>query len=136
MRTICILVLLCAFGCSPTEQPTPADTPAAHDVPLETLDNLVYVDMFAPGYTTQHPLVGRATGGRDMAFRHIQSKDTIHAVFPKGVTAPDHFGGQFELHGRYQATPKVKRTEEQRPVKKRIPEGYRYFAVSSWKQKK
>jgi hypothetical protein len=133
VRTIFILVVLCAFGCSQTEQPTPTDTPAVQDAPSETLDNLVYVDMFAPDYTTQHPLIGRAAGGRDMAFRHIQSGETIHTVFPKGVSLPEAFEGQFVLHGQYQTVPPQR--EDGRLIK-RIPKDYRYFAVSSWKQNK
>jgi hypothetical protein len=134
MRTIYMLVVLCAFGCSQTEQPTPTDTPAVQDAPSETLDNLVYVDMFAPDYTTQHPLVGRSTGGRDMAFRHIPSGRTIHAVFPKGVSAPEALDGHFILHGHYSQA--VLPGGNDKRVVKRPKEVYRYFAVSSWKQNK
>ena len=125
---------LCTFGCSQAERSAPTGSHALQSAPSETLENLVYVDMFAPDYTTQHPLVGRSAGGRDMAFKHIQSGETIHAVFPKGVSAPEDLNGSFILQGRYQVTPE-KNTKEDRLVK-RSPKGYRYFVVSSWKQKK
>ena len=134
MRAICLIVLLCTFGCSQTERPTTAATEAEKDVTSETLANLVYVDMFAPGYTTQHPLVGRLTGGRDMAFMYNDSGDTIHAVFPKGVSAPDELNGRFTLQGHYQVA-SGKHTEDDRLVK-RIPQGHRYFVVSSWTTRK
>ena len=136
MKLLAILLLLFAFGCSHTEPPAATDSPGVKNVPSETLNNLVYVDMFAPSYTTQHPLIGRSVGGRDMAFRHAQSGKTIHAVFPKGVSAPDDLNGQFKLHGHYQTTAKVKEEKEASIVKKRIPDDYRYFIVSSWEHKK
>jgi hypothetical protein len=134
MKTLCMLLLLCAFGCSQTEQPPPMDAPAVNNAPSTTLANLVYVDMFAPDYTTQHPLVGRSAGGRDMAFRHTQSGETIHAVFPKGVSAPEALDGHFVLHCHYSQA--VLPGGNDKSVVKRPKEVYRYFAVSSWKQKK
>ena len=134
MRTIGIIALLCAFGCTRIDRPAATGAPTVQDTPSATLDNLVYVNMFAPDYTTQHPLVGRSTGGRDMAFRHIPSGRTIHAVFPKGVSAPEALDGHFILHGHYSQA--VLPGGNDKRVVKRPKEVYRYFAVSSWKQKK
>lgn len=134
MRTFCILVVLCTFGCSKTERPTTANTQAVQDAPSEALDDLVFVDMFAPDYATQHPLIGRSSGGQDMAFKHVGSGETIHAVFPKGVSAPEALNGRFALQGHYQVASE-KHTKDDSPVKM-IPKGYRYFVVSSWTIKK
>ena len=134
MRTIYILVVLCTFGCSHVERPTTADTQAVQNATSETLDNLVFVDMFAPDYGTQHPLIGRSGGGQDMAFKHVGSGEIIHVVFPRGVSTPESLNGRFILHGHYQIASE-KHTNEDRPVK-RTPKGYRYFVAASWTTKK
>lgn len=133
MRTICILVVLSTFGCSKTERTTTADAQAVQEAPSEALDNLVFVDMFAPDYTTQHPLIGHSRGGQDMAFKHVVSGETIHAVFPKRASAPEALNGHFALQGHYEVAAE-KHTKDDSLVKM-IPKDYRYFVVSSWTTK-
>ena len=107
---------------------------ASIDDSLMTLEGLVHVDMFARDYTTEHPLMCIADGdfpnGREMAFRHVQSGVTVHAVFPKEVSAPEDLDGRFVLHGHYQGIQK-----KDRVVKGRA-EDYRCFLVSSWEDGK
>lgn len=130
---ISLSVIAClSIHCSNSEVST-----TGHD----TLHGVTYVDMFAPAYTNQRPLLsgeGRYyPGGAEMVFKHSEEKAEYHAVFPKGVTPPrkselDH---SLTLRGRFEAiraTPEGKAFEElDRPVKQ-IPYGYRYFVVSSW----
>ena len=133
MRTLCILVVLCAFGCSHPERPTATDTSAVQDASSETLVNLVYIDPASA--TTQHPLVCGAErdfpAGRELAFRNPQSQEFVHAVFPKGVTPPKRLDGKLVLHGHYQAIQDRKTYTLKQP-----PEDYRYFVVSSWEYEK
>jgi hypothetical protein len=101
----------------------------------ETLKNLAYVDMHAADYTTQHPLVCGAEGdfptGRELAFRQVESKETVHAVFPEGVTPPKTFDGKFVLRGHFQGIQNMDRYKLKKPEK-----DYRYFVVSSWEHQK
>jgi hypothetical protein len=68
--------------------------------------------------------------GRELAFRTSQSQEFVHAVFPEGVMLSKTLDGKFVLHGHYQGI-------QNRTIYtlKRVPEDYRYFVVSSWKQK-
>lgn len=131
MRTVCILALLYAFGCSQTERPTTTDSPAAQPASLITLDDLVYVD--ASSSDTQHPLVCGAgrdfPAGRELAFRNLHSREFVHGVFPEGVTPPGTLDGKLILHGHYQ-------TMQNRGSFKKPKEDYQYFVVSSWEYKK
>ena len=142
MRIVWILVLLCAaFGCSQAERPAPTDTSAEQGRPAEqagpsvTLDNLVYGHPSLA--TTQHPLVCGAGGdfpnGRELFFWNPQSQESVHAVFPKGITAPENLDGKFVLHGRFQA---IQNRNRYNTGKKRPPEDYRYLVVSSWEYMK
>lgn len=96
-----------------------------------TLANVVYVDMFSSDYTTSHPLVcevGRDfPAGRELAFRRPESGESVHAVFPENVAAPEDLKGSFVLRGHYQ------RIQNRDSYKLKKPsEDYRYFVVSSW----
>lgn len=98
-----------------------------------TLAHLLGID--ASSSDTQHPLVCGAgrdyPAGREFAFRHFQSRELVHAVFPEDVTPPKSFDGKFVLHGQYQGIQNRKSYTLKQP-----PENYRYFVVSSWKQEK
>jgi hypothetical protein len=95
-----------------------------------TLAPLVAVDASS---SDQHPLVCGAgrdfPAGRELAFRHSQSREFVHAVFPQGVTPPKTFDGKFVLYGQYQRIQNRKIYTLKQPS-----EDYRYFVVSSWKQ--
>jgi hypothetical protein len=107
-----------------------------------TLENVVYVDMFARTYPAEHPLMclpGRDfPEGREMAFGDPESGESVHAVFPEAAAAPENLDGSFVLHGHYQGiqnwdtfTP----TDASKAVK--VPrKDYQYFVVSSWEHKK
>lgn len=116
--------MLCAFGCTKTDHSTPTESST-------TLQDLVYVDMFSPSYNTQHPLVCSTSGdfpnGKEMAFKHSESKESIHAVFPEGVTPPDSLKGKFILYGDYQSIQNRDKYKLKSPK-----EDYQYFVVSSW----
>jgi hypothetical protein len=133
MRSLFMLMLVLAFGCSRTDLSSERPNPVQQDQGLVVLTDLAYVDMFSPDYSTQHPLVcgthADFLGGTEMAFRLPHSGELVHAVFPEDIRPPDSLDGTFVLHGRYQA---IQRGEEDR-LTKRAPEGYRYFVVSSWK---
>ena len=133
MKIVWILVLLCAFGCSQTERPAPTDTSAEQGGPSVTLDNLVYVDPVAA--LTQHPLVCGAgldfPDGHELVLWNPQSQEFVHAVFPKGITAPENLDGKFVLHGRFQAI-----QNRNRYIGKQPPKNYKYLLVSSWEYKK
>lgn len=115
--------------------------PKVSQATLVTLQGLAYVDMHAPGYTTEHPLLcgeGRYyPGGTEMIFKHPGQEGEFHAVFPEDITAPQKgdLGTPLTLQGRFEAiklTPDGEALEKlTRPVK-RIPYGYRYFVVSNW----
>ena len=133
MKTIYIVALLCAFGCSRVDDPTPADAHTVQDNASVTLDNLVYVDPASA--TTQHPLVCGAgrdfPTGHELAFRNAQSREFVHAVFAKGVTSPSKLTGKLVLHGRYQTIQNKQIYTHKQPA-----DDYRYFVVSSWEHKK
>lgn len=128
MRTLCLVAVLCIPGCSQTNRPTPAGTPAVQDLASITVD----VD----GSSGQHPLVcgvGRDfPAGHELAFRGSQSRELVHAVFPEGVTPPKTLDGRLVLHGHYQG---IQKRREGRRVK-RVPKDYQYFVVSSWEHEK
>jgi hypothetical protein len=96
-----------------------------------TLGNLVYVDMNARNYTTQHPLVcvegGDFPTGKELIFRHLESGESIHAVFPKGIMPPKDLDGEFIFHGHFQSIQKWGHYKLKKPGK-----DYRYFVVSSY----
>ena len=105
-----------------------------------TLKNVVYVDMFAKDYPTEHPLMCLPDtdfpDGHEMAFRQPESGHPVHAVFPKGVAPPENLAGTFILHGHFQSiqnwdafTP-----TDTRKLVKVPPKDYQYFVVSSWEQ--
>jgi len=109
------------------------------------LHGVTYVDMYAPAYTTQRPLLcgqGRHyPEGTEMVFKHSEKKAEYHAVFPKGVTPPrkSELDNCLTLHGRFEAiqsTPDGKALQEPNQPLKRIPFGYRYFVVASWEMEK
>ena len=75
----------------------------------DSLRGVRYVDMYAPTYTTQRPLLagkGRHyPGGTEMVFKRPDKEAECHAVFPKGVTAPreNELTKALVLHGRFEA---------------------------------
>jgi len=127
MRTIFIFVVLCAFGCSQTEQPKPTGDS------LTTLDYLLHVDHASA--TTQHPLVcgiGRDfPAGRELAFMNPKSKEFVHAVFPEELPLPQNPKGKCVLYGRYQTI-----QNRSSYTRKHPPEDYRYFVVEKWDHRK
>lgn len=133
MRTAFILVVLCAFGCSQAERPTPVDAFPVQSAGLVTVTDLVYADPAST--TTQHPLVCGAgrdfPTGRELAFRNPESREFVHAVFPEGVTPPEKIDGKLVLRGRYQAIQNRKSYTLKQP-----PQDYQYFVVSSWEYSK
>jgi hypothetical protein len=98
--------------------------------PSIALNNLVYGDD-----DRQRPLVCGAGGdfptGREMAFTQVESKETVHAVFPADVTPPTTLDGRFVLRGHFQGIQRMDRYTHKKPEK-----DYRYFVVSSWEHKK
>ena len=109
------------------------------------LHGVTYVDMYAPAYMTQRPLLcgeGRHyPGGTEMVFNHSDKKAEYHAVFPKGVRPPrkSECVNSLTLHGRFEvirSAPDGKALKEPDRLVKRIPHGYRYFVVSSWELEK
>ncbi len=121
MRLVSVVALFCVLGCSQTNTSL-------------TLKNLVYVDMYSPSYHTQHPLVcgtGRDfPAGRELAFRQSESRESVHAVFPAGVTPPNTLDGKFVLRGYFQGIQNRGSYKFKKPK-----EDYRYFVVSSWEYK-
>ena len=120
MKLFYILMVLCAFGCTQAEKS------------LITLNNLGYID--ASSAITQHPLVCGAERdfpkGKEYAFENSQSKEFVHAVFPGNVTVPDTLEGIFTLNGHFQSI-----QNKEGYTGKQLPEGYKYFVVSSWERK-
>jgi len=118
-------------GSAATDEPAPGNA-GKKDSSLTTLENLVYVDV-SSGHAPQHPLV-RGPGrdfpsGRELAFRRPESREWVHAVFPKEVTAPEKLDGKFVLHGRFQGIQNMASYTMKKPGK-----DYRYFVVSSWER--
>jgi len=120
---------------------TNCSKPEVSETTRDTLRGMAYVDMYAPTYTTQRPLLcgeGRHyPGGTDMVFKRSGQGGEVHAVFPKDVAVPSKgdLTTTLTLHGQFatiQSTPDGKAMDKPaRPVK-RIPYGYRYFVVSRW----
>lgn len=131
MKHAYIIALFCVVGCSRIDSSPQRESPEAQDRRSITLKNLVYVDMYAADYATQHPLVCGAgrdfPTGSELAFKQVESKETVHAVFPAGVASPETLDGKFVLHGHFQGI-------QQRDGHDFKPPGkdYRYFVVSSW----
>jgi len=127
--------MFCVFGCSQIHSSKSAGDTEKQDYASITLGNLIYVDMFSAEYTTQHPRVCEVGGdfptGQELAFRYVESRKSIHAVFPEGVTAPKNLNGNFVLHGHFQGIQNMDRYKVKKPEK-----DYRYFVVSSWEYKK
>jgi len=150
MKYAYTLALLCVLGCSQDDGPSVADNQQQpvtdnreQQAPASvTLENFVYVDMFAQSYTTEHPLMclpGKDyPEGREMAFRDPESGKSVHAVFPEAAAAPEDLDGSFVLHGHYQGIQNWEAFQPTNPNKrvKRPPEDYQYFVVSSWEQGK
>jgi hypothetical protein len=134
MRIACLIAMLCTSGCSRDEGPSVSDNHEQQDSASVTLENVVYVDMFSTHYSTEHPLVcgvGRDfPAGREMAFKGPESGESVHAVFPEDVAAPENLNGSFVLRGHYQ------RIQNRDSYKFKKPsEDYRYFVVSSWEHR-
>ena len=107
----------------------------------DTLRGVAYVDMYAPTYTTQRPLLcgeGRHyPGGTDLVFKQSGQGGEVHVVFPKDVAVPSKgdLTKTLTLHGRsavIESTPDGKGMDKSSRLVKRIPYGYRYFVVSRW----
>ena len=135
MKRICTIVLCCTFGCPQSDSSNSTGGAEKQGDSSITLEDLVYVDVYSPG-CPQIPLVcgtGRDfSTGRELAFRHVRSGETIHAVFPEGISVPEDLDGRFALHGDYQG---IQKRREGHLVK-RPPNDYRYFVVSSWEERK
>ena len=97
-----------------------------------TMEDLVYV----PDYPNEHPLIcipgGDFPNGSELIFRHVKTGETVHAVFPEGVSAPEELDGRFALRGHYQGIQK----RREGYIVKNPPKDYRYFVVSSWEGRK
>ena len=132
MKTVCLLLVLFAFGCTRTERAAPPQPPAVPHAACVILEDLVRVDTFAS--VLEYPLVcgvGRDfPAGHEIPFRQSPSREFVHAVFPKGITPPSAMGGSFLLCGHYQ-------TIQNRTIYtlKHPPADYKYFVVSSWEHK-
>lgn len=129
MRALCVIVMLCAAGCSHNDAPISAGTAEKQDTTSVTLTGLVHFG--AVSADPQHPLVcgtgGDFPAGREMTFGYSESQGWIHAVFPEGVTPPKDLNGNFVLHGRYQGIQNWDRYTLKKPR-----QDYQYFVVSSW----
>jgi hypothetical protein len=129
-RRCASLLLLCAVcGCALPVLEGAAGKPGKKTM---TLENLVHVDMYAPSYTTQHPLVC-GTGkdfpaGAELLFRNQATGRVVHAVFPEAAGQPADLDGRFALRGRYQGIQNMASYPWKRPAS-----GYRYFVVSAWR---
>ena len=101
----------------------------------ETLNNLVLTDPASPDQPS-HPLVcvegGDWPDGAELVLREKNDASKwIHAVFPKGMKAPDKPNGVVTLKGYFQGIQK-----NDRFVYKKPGEDYRYFVVTSWTEQK
>ena len=134
MKHAYIIALFCVLGCSQIDRSIPTESSETQSRPSITLKNLVYVDMYAADHR-QRPLVcgagGDSSTGRELAFRQVESKETVHAVFPAGVTPPETLDSKFVLRGHFQGIQNMDRYKFKKPEK-----DYRYFVVSSWEHKK
>lgn len=101
-----------------------------------TLKDMLYVDMLAPEYMTQHPLICNANGdypdGSEMIFvKKLNPRQWVHAVFPEKMTVPENLKNTVVLHGHFQ---KIKNKAHYKY--KKPGDYYEYFVVSSWEYKK
>ncbi len=126
-------------GCQEPKQPLQptikSDRQMYEKEDIITLGNLVYVDIYARDYTTQHPLMcGEGKdfpAGKELFFRHLESGESVHAVFPEGITPPKDLDGEFVFHGHFQNIQKLDRYKFKAPER-----DYRYFVVSSYETHK
>lgn len=133
----------CIVGCSqPDNSTAKPGRQKSSDAPV-TLRGLVYEDMHSPHYLTQRPLltINYFPGGAEMIFKRPAAEEEIHAVFPKGIPAPqkDELSGTFTLNGEFETIKtQPDNTTPPRPVRmeKGYLIGYRYFKVSSWERTK
>ena len=130
MKIVCgIVAALCTFGCSQSDAPQRTDSTHQQESSSITLASLVYVDELSAGY--QHPLVcgpgGDFPSGQELLFKHTESNDFIHAVFPEEIRIPDELQGNFVLQGQFQGI-----QDRTLYTRKKPPEDYDYFVVSSW----
>ncbi len=149
MRIACLIAVLCISGCSQDDGPSVtdnqeqpvSDNQGQQDSVSVTLENVVYVDMFAKDCLTEHPLMCRPgkdfPEGCEMAFRRPEFAEPVHAVFPEAAAAPENLDGIFVLHGLFQGiqnwdafTP-----TDAHPLMKIPPANYQYFVVSSWEHR-
>jgi hypothetical protein len=107
----------------------------------DMLEGVTHVDMHAPTYRTQRPLLcgpGRHfPDGMEMVFRNPDTATEFHVVFPKDVSAPqgNALTSALTLHGRFgtiQSAPGGKPPSEPDRLGKPVPDDYRYFVVSRW----
>ena len=124
-----MIAVLCTLGCSQSDVPGTAEVTGQQDSSSVTLTNLVHVDAVTTGY--QHPLVcgsgGDFPAGQELVFRHTESDDFIHVVFPEEMETPDEHLGNFVLHGYFQGI-----QNRSRYMGKIPPADYTYFVVRSW----
>ena len=109
---------------------TQKQTQTRGDIPV-TLKDMLYVNMFGTNYMTEHPLIcikgGDYPSGSEMIFiKQSNSKELVHAVFPKRTTAPKNMEKKIVLHGYFQNVQNIDN------YKKRVSEDYEYFVVTSW----
>ena len=106
-----------------------------------SLQAVTYVDMFARNYMTQRPLLcGKDRYyplGTDMVFKHSETRDEFHVVFPKGVALPgkSELSDPLTLYGHFETiktTPDGEALDEPAKPAKGSLLGYRYFVVSRW----
>ena len=144
MRIVCLIAVLCSFGCTRSDHSQATGTPEQQDhaKPEQqdhdpvTLEDLVYAPA---GFSAETPIVCGADHldfpeGRELVFRHTESEELTQAVFPEGATAPKDLNGEFVLHGHYQGIQNLDRFKFKRH--KRVPSDYRYFVVATWERKK
>lgn len=129
MREIIMLLLFCSVVCQTTGCSQPDTSKEAPAV----LRGVLYVDMYAPAYSTQRPLLcgdGRLfPEGTELVFRDPDTSVEFHTVFPEGVKAPEgpDLAKSLVLRGRFDA---IDLPRDQYP--KEHPPGYKYFVVSGW----
>ena len=123
-----VIIVVLLPGCSQSDRPCATTNVQKQGSASVVLDILVHVDG-ASG--DQHPLVcgvgGDFPAGRELAFRHAESRELVHAVFPAGVTPPKSPDGKFVLRGHFQNIQNMSRYTLKKPS-----QDYRYLVVSSW----
>lgn len=120
----------------PTVIQTAGLKPTTQDDVTVTLKDMLYVNMFAHKYTTQHPLIctkgGDYPGGVEMIFiKQSNPKEWVHAVFPKRTAVPKNKKNAVVLRGYFQNVQNIDNYKI-----KRVPVDYKYFVVSSWEYQK